>query len=113
VTTPRTDAFRIHTDDNVATLLGDAQAGTLVIVRGDGEVVETSATQAVSAGHKIALRTLAEGDRVVKYGFPIGEATRSIAVGEWVHLHNCRSMHDPGSSDLDLESGVRNETRYA
>jgi altronate dehydratase small subunit len=113
VTTPRADAFRIHADDNVATLLGDAQTSTLVIVRGDGEAVETSATQAVPAGHKIALCDLVEGNRIVKYGFPIGEATRSIVVGEWVHLHNCRSLHDPASSELDVESGTRNETRYA
>ena len=113
MTTPRAEAFRIHADDNVATLLGDAQAGTLVLIRGDGEAVEVPAAQAVQAGHKIALRPLAEGNRVIKYGFPIGEATRSIAAGEWVHLNNCRSMHDPGSSELDLESGARNETSYA
>jgi altronate dehydratase len=113
MTTQRADAFRIHAMDNVATLLDDAQASALVIVRGDGEVVEASAKQAVPAGHKIALRAMAEGDRVVKYGFPIGEATRSIAVGEWVHLHNCRSLYDPASSGLDVESGARNETRYA
>jgi len=113
VSTLTTDAFRIHAGDNVATLLGDAEAGASVIVRGDGELLEVAASQTVAAGHKIALRTLVEGDRVVKYGFPIGEATRSIAIGEWVHLHNCRSMYDPGSSELDVESGARNETRYA
>ena len=71
------------------------------------------AAQVTQAGHKIALRAFAEGDRIVKYGFPIGEATRPIAVGEWVHLHNCRSLHDAASSELDVESGTRNETRYA
>jgi len=113
VTTPRAEAFRIHADDNVATLLADAQADTLVAVRGDGEAVEVLATQAISAGHKIALRALAEGDRVIKYRFPIGQATHSIAAGDWVHLHNCRSLYDPASSKLDVESGARNETRYA
>jgi altronate dehydratase len=113
VTQPRADAFRIHADDNVATLLGDAQANILVIVRGDGEAIEVSAAQAVQAGHKIALRTIPSGGSIVKYGFPIGEATRSIVAGEWVHLHNCRSLHDPASSELDVESGTRNETRYA
>jgi hypothetical protein len=113
LTTPRADAFRIHAGDDVATLLGDAQPGAIVVVRGDGKAVEVSTTQAVQSGHKIALRTLVEGDRIVKYGFPIGEATRPIAAGEWVHLHNCRSLHDPASSELDVESGARNETRYA
>jgi altronate dehydratase small subunit len=113
MTQPTIDAFRIHADDNVATLLGDAQASDLVIVRGDGEAVEVPAAQMVQAGHKLALRTIAKGGGIVKYGFPIGEATRSISAGEWVHLHNCRSLHDPASSELDLESGARNETRYA
>jgi altronate dehydratase small subunit len=113
VSTSITDAFRIHAGDNVATLLGDVEGGASLMVRGDGEAVELTAMQPVAVGHKIALRALAEGDRVVKYGLPIGEATRSIAVGEWVHLHNCRSMYDPGSSELDVESGARNETRYA
>lgn len=113
MTTPRADAFRIHTGDNVATLLGDAEANALVGVRGDGESVEVSAAQAVQAGHKIALRDIAEAASIVKYGFPIAMATHSIAAGEWVHLHNCRSLHDAASSELDLESGARNETRYA
>ena len=113
MSTLTTDAFRIHAGDNVATLLSDAEQGASVTVRGDGELVDVKAMQAVTAGHKIALQALAAGDRVVKYGFPIGEATRSIAIGEWVHLHNCRSMYDPGSSELDVESGARNETRYA
>jgi len=113
VSTLTTDAFRIHAGDNVATLLGDVEADALVTVRGDGEAGTVTASQAVAAGHKIALQALREGDRVVKYGFPIGEAARSIAIGEWVHLHNCRSMYDPGSSELDVESGARNETRYA
>ena len=113
MSTLTTDAFRIQVGDNVATLLRDAEQGASVTVRGDGELVDVKAMQAVTAGHKIALRALAAGDRVVKYGFPIGEATRSIAIGEWVHLHNCRSMYDPGSSELDVESGARNETRYA
>ena len=39
-------------------------------------------------GHKYALRDIAEGENVVKYGMPIGHATRAIAKGEHVHVHN-------------------------
>ena len=39
-------------------------------------------------GHKYALRDIAEGENVVKYGMPIGHATRFIAKGEHVHTHN-------------------------
>ena len=67
-------AIRIHPLDNVEVLLR---------ARGD-----------VPAGHKIALRAIAKGEKVVKYGFPIGEATVDIAAGEWVHVHNVRTLLD-------------------
>ena len=39
-------------------------------------------------GHKYALRPIAAGENVIKYGMPIGHATRDIAAGEHVHTHN-------------------------
>jgi altronate hydrolase len=42
----------------------------------------------VPSGHKIALRALAAGSRVHKYGQVIGQATQDIAAGEYVHVHN-------------------------
>ena len=42
-------------------------------------------------GHKYALRDIAEGEDVVKYGMPIGHATRPIAKGEHVHVHNVKT----------------------
>jgi len=42
-------------------------------------------------GHKYALRDIAEGENVVKYGMPIGHATKPIAKGEHVHVHNVKT----------------------
>ena len=42
----------------------------------------------IPAGHKFALRDIAEGENVVKYGYPIGHATRSIRKGELVDHNN-------------------------
>lgn len=39
-------------------------------------------------GHKYAIRAIAPGELVIKYGMPIGRATRAIAVGEHVHTQN-------------------------
>jgi altronate dehydratase len=39
-------------------------------------------------GHKFALRPIASGENVIKYGEPIGETTAAIARGEHVHVHN-------------------------
>lgn len=104
--------FQICREDNVATLLQDVAEAADVIVTGDAACEDVRAKEPIRAGHKIALRPIAEGEAVVKYGFPIGEAARPIAEGEWVHLHNCRSRYDERSSELDLQTGVRGETRY-
>jgi len=106
-----TECFRIAASDNVATLLEDAGTGAATI-RGEGEIREIELTQPIKIGHKVALCALQEGATVVKYGVPIGAATRPIAAGEWVHLHNCRSLHDAGSSSLNVETGAREETPY-
>ena len=42
-------------------------------------------------GHKYALRDIAAGENVVKYGMPIGHATQPIAKGEHVHVHNVKT----------------------
>ena len=44
----------------------------------------------VPLGHKIALRDLAAGDQVIKYGISIGRATQDIREGEHVHVHNVK-----------------------
>jgi altronate dehydratase small subunit len=106
-----TECFQIDKADNVATLLGDADESAEIVIRGDGSG-SVHARQQIRGGHKIAVAPIAAGQRVIKYGFPIGEATQSIAQGEWVHLHNCRSLYDARSSTLDIESGSPTETRY-
>lgn len=106
------ECFRINAEDNVATLLQDAEASAGVAVRGEGSQRTVRLLQPIRGGHKVALHAIAQGEIILKYGFPIGEATRPIAEGEWVHLHNCRSLYDAGSSSLDIESGSRTETHY-
>ena len=109
----RIECFQIHPGDNVATLLQDAAAGDEVTIRGALNAPAVTASAQIRAGHKIALRPIAEGERIIKYGQTIGAATRPVSTGEWVHLQNCRSLYDAKSSSLDLESGARKETRYA
>ena len=45
----------------------------------------------IPAGHKAALRDIAEGEPIIKYGNVIGYAKAAIAKGEWVHVHNVRT----------------------
>ena len=79
--------IRIHPDDNVAVALRDLKAGEQLSA--DGLCV--TAAEDIARGHKIALREIAEGEAVVKYGNPIGLARADIPAGAWVHVHNVRT----------------------
>jgi len=76
--------IRVAPSDNVAVALEALEPGRAVTI-GD---VTVAARATVPPGHKIALRAIAQGEPVVKYGFPIGTATEAIAPGDWVHSHN-------------------------
>ena len=43
-------------------------------------------------GHKFALTDIAKGEKVIKYGMPIGYATENIAKGAHVHTHNVKTL---------------------
>ncbi|HOB36700.1 MAG TPA: altronate dehydratase family protein [Candidatus Avimonas sp.] len=45
----------------------------------------------LETGHKTALTDIKEGENIIKYGFPIGRATRDIKKGELVHTHNLKT----------------------
>ena len=49
-------------------------------------------------GHKLARAPIAAGEKIMKYGAPIGTATAAIAVGELVHVDNLKSDCAPTSS---------------
>lgn len=78
-------ALRIHAGDTVACLLRDHRAGEGAILP-DGARVTLAGD--VPLGHKVALVAMASGAPVIKYGAVIGHATRDIAPGDHVHLHN-------------------------
>ncbi len=91
-------AIMIHARDNTATLFGKAEPGEPVtVVRGSGErVEEIVARQSIPVGHKIALKEIAEGDKVFKYGETIGVATQAIQKGDHVHVQNVVGAVCPG-----------------
>ncbi len=74
------ELIHIHEADNVAVALRPVAAGTVFAGAVAGEDIPQ--------GHKMALRPIAAGEMVIKYGLPIGHATREIASGQWVHTHN-------------------------
>lgn len=53
--------------------------------------------RALGFGHKIAVRNIAAGEKIMKYGAPIGRATADIALGDYVHNHNVASDYMPNT----------------
>jgi altronate dehydratase small subunit len=106
-------AFRIHAADNVATLLDDAGPGPVVLLGAADPAAPLAGAEAIARGHKIALADLPAGAPIVKFGARIGHATRPIARGAWVHLHNLASDLDERSAGLDLRSGAPTDTASA
>lgn len=78
-------------EDNVCAAATRIPKGSKLQVEG----AEIVATEDVEVGHKVARREIAQGDKVLKYGAPIGSATRDIQPGERVHLHNMKSDYLP------------------
>ena len=90
---PPTDPrlLRLHADDNVLTVIAPLPASERVQIDGTAWAI----SGALPIGHKIAARAISSGAKVIKYGAPIGSATRDIAPGEHVHTHNLRSDYLP------------------
>lgn len=84
---PKTAIVVLHPDDSVAVAADDLPAGSPVFAPGSGHGGIVT-RDAIPRGHKIALRQIAAGDAVLKFGQPIGIATDAVPPGGHVHVHN-------------------------
>jgi altronate dehydratase len=92
-------AIQIDENDNVATVTSEVMEGeTVEVLSPEGEPIYTPKVLSnVPFGHKIALKSFEEGEKIVKFGEAIGVASAFIEVGEWVHIHNVESVSVPTS----------------
>src|SRR5260370_15564397 len=74
--------IRLHPDDGVLIARSSLPAGMVV-----AEGVTT--VERIPAGHKVAIKPIATGEPVRRYGQIIGFATIPIAPGQHVHTQNC------------------------
>jgi altronate dehydratase len=79
--------------DNVAVAVADLDAGVAVALE-DGSTVTTA--EPIRFGHKLAVVAIAAGAPIRKYDEVIGLASRPIAAGAHVHVHNVVSARLPG-----------------
>ena len=82
------ELVRITEKDLVAVALKPLEKGSTVSY-GSGQV---TLLDAIPMGHKVALRDIKKGEPVIKYGFPIGEATEDIHQGAHIHTHNLHTL---------------------
>ena len=81
--------LQIHPADTVAVALNRIRMKEFLQIHpADTVAVALQEMPGIPAGHKFALRDIAQGEDVIKYGYPIGHATRAIRKGELVDHHN-------------------------
>jgi galactarate dehydratase len=85
--------IRMHAHDNVAIVANDGGLAAGAVLP-DGLVLR----ERVPQGHKVALVDIPADAPVLRYGIPIGHATRPIAAGSWVHE---RLLAMPEARSLD------------
>lgn len=80
----------IHPSDSVIVALSDIKKGETVEVGGQTITALTD----VPSGHKMAVKDIAAGESVIKYGEPIGKAKEQIPKGTHIHTHNLSTRLD-------------------
>lgn len=90
-TTALAPVILLHPDDNILVCVKHISVGDRFSIDGDTII----SAVAIDVGHKIARKLLGPGDKVYRYGAPIGSMTEAAAQGEHVHMHNMKSDYIP------------------
>ena len=83
----QTKFLKINTADNVAVAIVNLPKGESMTIDG----VAITLKEDVPAGHKFALKDFAEGENVIKYGYPIGHTLKAIEAGCWINENNLKT----------------------
>ena len=120
--------IKINPVDSVVVCLRPFKQGETINVNGK----KIQVLQDTPAGHKVLINDAAQGENIIKYGYPIGHATEALKAGQWVNENNLKTNlsgtltyeYHPVNDSLDIkkdnhtfkgyvrkngEVGVRNE----
>lgn len=81
------DFIKINPIDNVIIALKDFSTGDSIVI----DQKELKIANDIPKGHKIALVSINENEDIIKYGAPIGHATKAIFAGEHIHVQNIKT----------------------
>lgn len=94
--------IKINPKDNVAVALRPLENGKNLEIAGK----KLCLLEDIPQGHKFSLDAVEPSEAVVKYGCPIGRATKKIEAGQWVHTHNLKTgLGDVLSYQYEPEKG--------
>jgi SAF domain len=90
----------LHESDTVLVCAHPAAAGSTVWIDGAAFLLKSD----VALGHKIARVPMQAGDKVLRYGVPIGSMLAPVRPGDHVHSHNLKSDYIPAHARGDRDS---------
>ena len=101
-----TKYLKINPADNVVVAISDLKAGEAITV--DGHAITLK--EDVPAGHKVTLKDFAQGENIIKYGYPIGHAVTAVEQGRWINETQIKTnlaglldyTYNPVSVDLNI-----------
>ena len=108
--------LKINPADSVVVCLRAMKKGEIIAI--DGK--EITLLQDTPAGHKVLLADKAEGEDIIKYGYPIGHAKKALKAGEWVNENNLKTnlagtleyTYDPVNEKLTIAKENRTFKGY-
>ena len=107
----QTAVLKINKADTVVVCLRPLLKGEVINL--DGK--EITILQDTPSGHKILIHDAAEGDNIIKYGYPIGHAKVDLKAGEWVNENNLKTnlsgTLDYTYSPVNEDVNIKNENK--
>lgn len=87
--------FVLHdANDSVAVVVVEGVKAGMELsgwIMDEDRTTRVTAKQDIPIGHKVALKDMAPGDTVIKYGIDIGKVVAPIAKGQHAHVHNIKT----------------------
>ena len=84
--------FVLHdAKDNVAVVVVEGVTAGMAMtgwIMDEDRMIDVQARQDIPIGHKVALKDMAIGDTVWKYGIDMGKVVAPVQTGQHAHVHN-------------------------
>ena len=108
--------LKINKADSVVVCMQPMKKGETINIDG----INVTLNQDTPAGHKVLINDTAEGQDIVKYGYPIGHAIKNLKAGDWVNEENLKTnlagtlsyTYQPVDNRLDIVDEKRTFMGY-